>query len=184
MPQRTHLDYDSVGGAPRPQRLTKQEFGRRVYRLMLDRGWNQSELARQADLPRDSISVYVRGVSLPTPGSLEKLAKAFDMDPAELLPNHTELGMGADPPSLELRVNAGDPSNAWLCVNRLVTMRTATKIVQLLEADDAALKPEEDSDRTRPKRSIADLLNHEESAHLDFEPELIRDGWLRSGELD
>ena len=64
-----------------PRHLSKQEFGKRLYKLMLERGWHQSELARQSGLPRDSISVYVRGKSLPTPTSLQALARAFGVQP-------------------------------------------------------------------------------------------------------
>ena len=38
--------------------------------------------------------------------------------------------------------------------------------------------------RIGKRRSMADLLNHEPSAHLDFEPELMRDGWLRPTDGD
>jgi prevent-host-death family protein len=34
-----------------------------------------------------------------------------------------------------------------------------------------------------PKRSIVDMLNHEESKHLDFEPERMR-GWSRPFDFD
>ena len=37
--------------------------------------------------------------------------------------------------------------------------------------------------RSGERKSIIDLLNHEESKHLDFEPEKMRDGWL-TFELD
>ena len=67
--------------------MTQREFGTRFYKLMLARQWNQSDLARYADLPRASISVYIRGESLPTRASLEKIAAAFSMEPEELWPN-------------------------------------------------------------------------------------------------
>ncbi len=34
------------------------------------------------------------------------------------------------------------------------------------------------------RRSLADLLNHEESKDLEFEPVRMPDGWLRPAELD
>lgn len=118
-----------------PRHLTKQEFGKRVYQLMLSRGWNQSELGRQSGLPRDSISVYIRGKSLPTPQSLEALARAFNVDPSEILPNHVESAIDEDTPSLEMKVSPNAPNQAWLRVNRLVSIKTAVKVVELLEAD-------------------------------------------------
>lgn len=121
-----------------PRHLTKQEFGKRLWRLMVDRGWHQSELARRSGLPRDSISVYIRGKSLPTPVSLQALARVFSMEPHELLPNHAESAIDEDHPSLEMKVSPNAPNVAWLRVNRLVSIKTAVKIVELLEGDHAA----------------------------------------------
>jgi len=135
---RTHMLGDSPSDTTLvPKHLTKQQFGKRVYRLMLEKGWTQSELARQAGLPRDAISVYVRGRSLPTPVSLQALAKALDVNEAELLPNHVESAIDEDNPSFEMKASAGAPGVVWLRVNRLVTMATAIKIADMLEGDRA-----------------------------------------------
>ena len=118
--------------------LTKQEFGRRLYGLMMSKGWNQSELARQAGLPRDSISTYIRGTSFPTPKSLQALAEVFGMPPADLLPNTIEAAIEEDVPSLEMKVSTTAPNLAWIRVNRLVSIDTATQIIALINADRAA----------------------------------------------
>jgi transcriptional regulator with XRE-family HTH domain len=129
-----------VGDTPtepelRPKHLSKQEFGRRLYRLMAAKGWHQSELARKAGIARDSVSTYIRGVSLPEPGNLELLAKALGVEPADLLPNQIEAAIDNDIPSLEMKVSSSDARIAWLRVNRLVTTATAAKIVEILSAD-------------------------------------------------
>lgn len=134
---RTHMIGDSSISKLAPAHLTKQDFGKRLYTLMLSKGWTQSELARQADLPRDSVSTYVRGKSLPTPVSLEKLAAALGVEPAELMPNHVESAIDSDMPALEMKVSPNQPGVAWLRVNRLVTTQTALKIMTLLEEDNA-----------------------------------------------
>jgi transcriptional regulator with XRE-family HTH domain len=135
---RTHLPPSKQPKSPLiPKHLAKEEFARRLYKLMLDRGWRQADLARQADLPRNAISVYMRGASLPTPNNLEKLAQAFDMKPETLLPNYTESAIERDNPEMEMRVSPGDSSKAWLRINRLVHTSTAVKILALLESDDA-----------------------------------------------
>src|SRR3546814_10206285 len=58
-------------GEPRnlltPRHLTKQEFGRRLYQLMLAKNWSQADLARRAELGRDSISTYINGKTFPDP---------------------------------------------------------------------------------------------------------------------
>ncbi len=136
---RTHLTGDS-GPDIRlaPKHLTKQEFGKRLYNLMLRKGWHQSELARQSGLPRDSISVYIRGKSLPTPLSLKQLADALGVATEELLPNHAESAIDEDTPSIEFKVSPNMPDRAWLRVNRLVSVRAALKIMDVLENDNVA----------------------------------------------
>jgi transcriptional regulator with XRE-family HTH domain len=118
-----------------PKHLTKQEFGKRLYRLMLAKGWNQSELGRQSGLPRDSVSTYVRGRSLPTPQNLMALSEALGVSQEELLPNHTESAIDEDTPSFEMKTSTSSPNMAWVRVNRLVTMQTAIRIADLLEND-------------------------------------------------
>lgn len=146
---RTHAPGDATPDVRlAPRHLTKQEFGKRLYNLMLRRGWHQSELARQSGLPRDSISVYVRGKSMPTPTSVQALARALDVAPEELLPNHIEGAIDEDTPAFEMKVSPNAPMVAWVRLNRLVSVRTALKIAELLEADDAV-------DRSRGGREAA-----------------------------
>jgi transcriptional regulator with XRE-family HTH domain len=134
---RTHYTDQTVGDLA-PRHLTKQEFARRLYRLMLTRGWNQSELARRAELPRDSVSTYIRAKVMPTPQSAQRLAAALGVTPEELLPNHVESAIEEDTPSLEMKVSVNAPSTAWLRVNRLVSLSTAARVIDLIEAENAS----------------------------------------------
>lgn len=135
---RFHVDELPSDSTLAPKHLTKQEFGRRLYRLMLAKGWNQSELARKAELPRDSVSVYVRGRSLPTPKSLGKLAAALDVNATDLLPNAVESAIDEDNPSIDMRVSPGAPRVAWLRINRMVSTSTAVKVIELVNNDRIA----------------------------------------------
>lgn len=136
---RTHIPTDALKNITlTPKSLTKEEFGRRLYQLMLKKGWNQSELGRQSDIPRDSISMYIRGKALPTAQSLDKLAGALDLSTADLLPNHIETAVDTDSPAMEIRQLPNNPGAAWLRVNRLVTMSTALKIADLLANDNVS----------------------------------------------
>lgn len=131
---RSHL----TDGADRdyaPRHLTKQEFGRRLYKRMVEKGWKQSELARAAGLPRDSISTYIRGRVLPTDHSLRKLASALGCEPIDLLPNHVESAIDEDMPAVEMRVSPGAPDKAWLRVNQLVSFETAADVIALIRKD-------------------------------------------------
>lgn len=130
-------------GVDSPKHLTKQQFGQRVYEAMLERGWNQSELARQADLPRDSISVYIRGRSLPSALNLQKLAKALDVEPSDLLPSRTMNPIDHDFPSIQLQVSTRSPDTAFLRINRIVPLKTAIRVVSMLEGlDETTSEPD------------------------------------------
>ena len=142
MPRNSRFHIDSMPETSlAPKHLTKQEFGRRLYQLMLARGWNQSELARQVDLPRDSVSTYIRGRTLPTPKSLQAMADALGVTPADILPNSIESAVDEDMPSIEMRVSTSAPSMAWLRINRLVSLSTAAKVIEMIEGESEAADP-------------------------------------------
>lgn len=130
-----------------PRSLTKQEFGRRLHAILLQKGWNQSELARRANLGRDAISTYVRGRSFPEPGSLHQIAAALGMDPGALLPNALESAMDQDNPALEIRESIGHPGMAWLRVNQRVTRAQALKIMQILTEEGNPGRGHDDDDK-------------------------------------
>lgn len=140
MAKRVHTYSSVVGDSPtesdlRPKHLTKMEFGKKLYQMMVAKGWHQSELARRAGVARDSVSTYIRGVSFPEPGNIEKLAAALGVSPTELLPHHIETAIDHETPSLEMKVSSSNQAVAWLRVNRLVTTATAARVVEILSAD-------------------------------------------------
>lgn len=137
---RTHLGVSDTPTTPAllPKHLSKQEFGRRLYNLMLAKGWHQSELARQSGLPRDRISTYVRGAAMPSPQNVQALAAALGVEADAIMPNHVMSAIDEDVPALEIKSSPATPGKAWLRVNRLVLMATAVKIAELLEQDHAA----------------------------------------------
>jgi transcriptional regulator with XRE-family HTH domain len=132
---RTHIGPGPDETRPLPKHLTKKEFGRRVYALMMQKRWSQSDLARAAEMPRDAISTYVRGISLPSPRSLAKLATALGVAQDDLLPNYVEAAIDHDNPSLDLKVSPNRPNEAWLRIDQRVSLPTALKITELLQND-------------------------------------------------
>lgn len=132
---RTYIGDSQTPPALTPKRLTKMEFGKRLYQLMVSKGWHQSELARRSEVSRDSISTYIRGKSLPEAENVQKLAAALGIDPFDLLPNFVENAIDQDMPSLEMKISTNDTRVAWLSVNRLVSVGTCVKIVELLNSD-------------------------------------------------
>lgn len=128
-----------------PTQLTKQEFGRRLAALILERGWNQSDLVRKVndmfpdlDRPfgRDAVSTYVNGRRFPTPKSLNMLCQALGVTRDELLPNASIQAINDENPALELRQAAGHPGKAWVRVNRMMSFDVAAKIVSLINEED------------------------------------------------
>lgn len=116
--------------------LAKQEFARRIYNLMIEQGWNQADLARHSTVGPDSISTYIRARSFPDPKSLKKLAKAFGLEPRDLLPNTELSAIAKEQPVFEMRQVPGHPDRTWLYINRSVSFSTAAKIVTLLQDED------------------------------------------------
>jgi transcriptional regulator with XRE-family HTH domain len=121
-----------------PRHLSKQEFGQRLKRKMVEKGMHHAELARRSDLPRNNISTYINGRSYPSEQSLLKLAKALDTSADELLPNRLEMAIrGEQMPDMQIKSSISDPNRSWLTINRLVLTTTALKIAQLLQEDQA-----------------------------------------------
>lgn len=136
MARRTHIiDGNFTPSGLSPSELTLQEFSRRLYRLMLKKGWTQAELARQSGVSRDGVSGYIRGLHMPTHEKVNDLAKALGVKPEELLPNVAQSAIEEDTPSLELKVSTSDPSRSWLRVNRLVTTEAAGEVISILNRD-------------------------------------------------
>ena len=134
---RIHVDRAS----PSSRRISNVQFGRRLYGLILERGWNQSELARQAGIPRDSVSTYIRGRSYPNADSLKRLADALRIPVAELDTRDPADGEStAKDPSFQITSSGAGNGYVWLRVNRQVRMTTATKIANLLLEDEEPLE--------------------------------------------
>lgn len=147
MTRRAHFAHeptDERGSPLTPDALTKQEFGRRLQRVLHDRNWRQADLARamaevvgDGKIHRDAVSTYINGRSFPTPASLEVLCKALDMTREELLPNAVIDATSSVHPAFEMRASAGHPGRAWVRVNRMMAFETAAKIAALLNEEDS-----------------------------------------------
>lgn len=124
-----------------PLDAVKAEFARRLQRAFVEKGWNQSELARRAEkfmpdrnFPRDNISKYVRGKVLPGPTHLNAMARALSMKPDDLLPQRGVPQAGQEHPALHFQ-DLGD-GNVWLRVNRALSFETALEIMNLIKKEE------------------------------------------------
>ena len=106
----------------------KDEFARRVYKLMLNKGMNQSELARASGLERNRISSYVRGVALPTGLSLTKLASALGVKPTDLLPDSR---LDEEKPAYSVSISA-DGKDMRLTADMWLPVGIGAQVIQLL----------------------------------------------------
>lgn len=116
--------------------LTKQEFGKRLYDLMIKHNMNQSDLARASKLGRDSISTYVRGRSIPTPKNLERIAEALGVKAEKLYPNYAANAVGLDQPKLSVTQVHDESDKMWLKVHMKVNPDIAIKVMQILNEQD------------------------------------------------
>lgn len=116
-----------------PREMSKQEFGRRLMQMIVDRGWRQSDLARAAGVGRDSISCYVNGRMFPTPKNLSLIASALKVKPEDLIPNTILSAIESGHPAIEIRQTAGHPDQVWLRVNQRVTMDQAIEVAKILK---------------------------------------------------
>ena len=112
--------------------IRRTEFAKRLYGLMMAKNWNQSDLARNAGLGRDSISQYVRANNTPSPRNLKKLADALGVDPVELYPNYEAAAVEEEMPALSFRQMPGDEEHMWVRINKKVPKAVAAKLMTLL----------------------------------------------------
>lgn len=138
-----HAPADTDRGEPlTPEAMSKQEFGRRLQKLLHDRNWSQADLVREVEaktgtkMGRDAVSTYINGRSFPTPASLNLLCKAFGLSREEILPNAVINAAQDEHPSFEMRIAAGHPGRAWVRVNRMMSLGTASEIVRLINIED------------------------------------------------
>ena len=122
-----------------PADAVKIEFARRLQAAITAKGWRQSDLARHAlqQLPkgrafgRDSVSLYIRGRSLPGPLHLDAMAKALGVKPEDLMPTRGVPSAGENNPALNMQ-DLGD-GHVWLRVNQAVPWDAALEIMNLIK---------------------------------------------------
>lgn len=123
-----------------PKHALKMVFGRSLYRAMVAKGLNQSELGRRVGIQRDSISYYINGKNLPGPENMKKLCKALDVTLDQLIPASSihPLMMASDAPDIE--VKSRPDGKVWISLNKALNFRTVNEIMKLIDADDPSVK--------------------------------------------
>lgn len=114
----------------------RREFSRRLSLKLAERGWNGSELARQASkhmadgkFGKDMVSKYLRGLAMPYPSSLQALCRALRCKPEDLVPPEVYGGNSA---TADVGFEAIGDGTAWLRVNKRLPMELAAEIIRML----------------------------------------------------
>jgi transcriptional regulator with XRE-family HTH domain len=122
-----------------------QQFARRLMAKINDRGWSQSDLAREAfgaymnkktrrveANGRDRISAYLSGKTFPEQRTLKKLADALDTTTEELAPEVTASAIDRENPSYSVTQVPGHEDRVHLVVNQIVPEMIAMEIGMIL----------------------------------------------------
>lgn len=116
------------------------EFARRLQVALDEKGWTQSDLAREATLQmekgevsRDSVSKYINARFLPGNTKMHAIAKALGKDVEDLRPATGITGTSEKHAAMGVR-DLGD-GQAWLRINQPVPWLTALKVLELLKGD-------------------------------------------------
>lgn len=118
-------------------------FARRLQKAMLQKGYSQSDLAREAtkhmpeghEVRRDAVSKYISAKFFPDLVKRQALAKALGVDPDELIPPTNAIPSTGNMASLTNIRDMGD-GTVWLRINEQVPWPTALKVLDMLKGED------------------------------------------------
>jgi transcriptional regulator with XRE-family HTH domain len=130
---KSNADDEGFGKISRDAKVQqKREFARLLRNAILGKGWSQADLARHADLGRDSISSYCNGRTFPEPVSLKKIADALGKTVEEMrpVPLSAISGSKAD---IAVRPDPDDAGYVYLSINRAIPMGLAADIIEKLK---------------------------------------------------
>lgn len=108
----------------------KADFGRRLHKAMIKKGWRQSDLARHSEIGKDSISNYVNGRTIPTRQNIERLAQVLALAPNDLWPGY-DGSMEGRRNVLTFRVDPEDPGYAFVVIDSRLPVDLALKLLNL-----------------------------------------------------
>ena len=109
------------------QNELKALFGRKLRAALEAKSWNQSDLAKATGLGRDSISTYIRGLTMPDPKNLKKLAEALELPVKDLMPEG-----GGDAVSAAFEISQASTGRVFMRINQAVSFEQAARIMAIL----------------------------------------------------
>lgn len=131
------LEWDPASGYP-PDHV-RLAIGARIQAKLTEKGWKQSELARRADIGRDSVSLYIRGKNTPTASSLAKIAGAFGCSISDLAPElraaTSERIRASGQQEREFDVSDVGGGKARLRLDKIMSQDLAFKILMMIKEE-------------------------------------------------
>lgn len=135
----------TVAGPTSLEQARAQSFAAVLGRKLMAKGWSQSDLAREiwgertdeatgrkSAAGRYNISNYVKGITLPSPALLKKMADALEMTPEELAPDVAADVAERETPSLLVSQPAGRPDLMLVQMNLLLPTELAVRIMGIV----------------------------------------------------
>lgn len=127
----------------------KEEFGNRLYQALIEADMSQSDLAREVFnetrtdpttgyelvVGRDRISQYVRGKQFPEPRVFKRICDVLGKKQEELAPKMVGTTIQRENPSVEMKMIGDRTDTVLLRINKIMPLRTATKIMALIDDD-------------------------------------------------
>lgn len=126
------------------EKIEMQHFARKLHDLMVQKGFSQSDLAKQiwgttedsrgykVAKGRDRISQYVRGEAIPEPRNLQSIAKVLNVEVSELAPDLVAATLDREAPELAMTAVSGHENKVHLQINTLIPFEIAAQIVGLI----------------------------------------------------
>lgn len=115
------------------QNQHKAAFASELCRLMAEKGLNQPGLAKNSGIPRDQISRYCNGHSLPGAKNQDRLAKALGVSRTDLLKGWVIKRHSDD----YLSVRQASRNRVAIELKKTVSPSQASKIMDILGSDSA-----------------------------------------------
>lgn len=170
--------------------LGEQSFAKKLNRLMVAKGWRQTDLAAAAwgKSPdkktgllvannRDRLSNYINGKQFPDPVNLKLLADALGVSEAELAPDLTVDLVEREEPEMYLQQVAGHGGQLFT-MKKMLPSSTVLKILTILEQDRDKIDDVNRGIRRPPARKTErdqyDRGGDDLAGALDIYPETVR----------
>lgn len=111
----------------------RSAFAAELFNVMTEKGFNQTELARKAGIPRDQVSRYFNADVLPGRKNQDRLAKALGVNRTDLLKTWNKERHKGE----YLSIRSASQDRVAIEIKRTVSQEQASQIMQILGTESA-----------------------------------------------